>query len=193
MHPTRGFTMAEVVVSIAILAIGLMGVAALISRTLVSGTRARYLNIASVLASEKLDSLDKWPTNDLNVQIGGALAGPAACAAGDSYCDQVTVSSSSGADYETQTQVIDGVPTTTTVIHTSSGCVDTPAKCGVAGALAGGATFTRRWLITNAPTLSGAGGAAIVANGVRRVTVLVTLQDGTFNPPVTFQMSMVRP
>jgi hypothetical protein len=29
--------------------------------------------------------------------------------------------------------------------------------------------------------------------GVRRITVLVTLMDQTVQPPVTYQMSMVRP
>lgn len=188
----RGFTMAEVVVSIAILSVGLMAVALLISRTLNSGTRARYENMASVLASEKLDNLNKWPANDPNVTPGGALGGGAACAAGNTYCDQVTVSESNGADYETQTQDVNGVPTTTTIVHTSAGCVDTPANCGVAAGLPGGSTFTRTWLITLDPTITSAGGPTVVA-GVRRITVLVTLDDGTFKPPVTFQMSMVRP
>ncbi len=44
-----------VLVSIGILSIGLLSVAALIGSTMNSGTNARYMNMANVLASEKLD------------------------------------------------------------------------------------------------------------------------------------------
>jgi prepilin-type N-terminal cleavage/methylation domain-containing protein len=77
----KGFTLVEVLVSMAIMTVGLLGVAALIGSTLASGTQARYMNIANILASEKLDNLNKWPSNDPNVAPGGALAGPPACAA----------------------------------------------------------------------------------------------------------------
>lgn len=204
-----GFTLIEVVVSIAILAVGLLSVAALIAGTLKAGTRARYMSMASMLASEKLDSLNKWPSGDLpnsattaqsaaptdpNIWPGGSLTGGPTCATNDTYCDQVTVSESSGADYETQTQIINGVATTTTIVHTASGCVGTPATCGVAAPAGGGATFTRRWLVTANPTITSvSGGATATATGARRITVLVSLNGGTFNTPVNFQLSMVRP
>lgn len=185
-----------------ILAVGLLGVAGLISSMLASGTQARFMNMANVLASEKLDSLNKWPssfdaagnvTSDPNIEAGGALTGPTTCVAGDTFCDQVTVSETSGADYETQTQVVNGNPSTTTIVHTSTGCVDTPANCGVANPPANGYTFTRRWLITTNPTIS-SGGTNATITGARRITVVVTLvhQDPTQNP-VSLQMSMVRP
>jgi hypothetical protein len=44
-------------------------------------------------------------------------------------------------------------------------------------------TFDRRWVIEQDKPVA----------GVRRITVLVTLRDLTVQPPVTFQMSMVRP
>lgn len=186
--------MAEVLVAIAVLAVGLMAIAALITRTLVSGTRARYLNMASILASEKLDSLNKWPASDPNVTPGGTLLPAGVCAGGSPYCDTVTVSESGGADYETQTQSLpDGTLSTSTIVHTSAGCVGTPAACGIAGQLAGGSTFTRQWWITLNPVVTSIGGAPSVANNTRRVTVLVTLNDGSIKPPVKFQMSMVRP
>lgn len=202
-----GFTLVEVLVSIAILAIGLLSVAALIASTLQTGTRSRYMSMASILASEKLDSLNKWPSGDTtggtstamdtaptdpNIWPGGSLAGGTACAAGDQWCDQVTVSESSGADYETQTQIVGGVSTTTTIVHTNSGCVGTPTACGVA-APNGGATFTRRWLITGNPSINAVGGGATTATGTRRITVLVMLDNASANNPVTFQLSMVRP
>jgi Tfp pilus assembly protein PilV len=184
--------MVEVIVSMAIMTIGLLGVAALIGTTLSAGTQARYMNIANVLASEKLDNLNKWPSNDPNVAPGGALAGPPNCAAGDAYCDQVTVSELSGANYETQTQIVNGLPVTTTIVHTNAGCVDTPANCGVPNPNGNGNTFTRRWLITQSPVITDTAGNATTVTGARRITVLVSLpQAGRI--PVNFQMSMVRP
>src|SRR5438270_4166324 len=70
---SRGFTLLEVLVSMAIMTVGLLGVAALIGSTLATGTQARYMNIANVLASEKLDNLNKWPSNDPNVAAGERL------------------------------------------------------------------------------------------------------------------------
>lgn len=195
----RGFTLAEVLISTAILTVGLLGMAALIGSTLVAGNSSKYMNMANVLASEKLDSLNKWPSNDPNVAAGGDLAGPNACGAGDNYCDQVTVSEISGADYETQTQIVTdpvtGVQTsvTDTIVHSKSGCVDTPANCGVPAPAGGGATFTRRWLIRSNPTITNSSGVATTLTGARRITVVVSLVDQTVKPPVSFQMSMVRP
>ncbi len=188
-----GFTLVEVVISIGILTIGLLGVAALISSTLVIGTQSRYMNMANILTSEKLDNLNKWPSSDPNVAPGGALNGPALCAAGDDYCDQVTVSETSGADYETQTQMVNGVPVTTTIVHTNTGCVDTPANCGVPNPAATGSTFTRRWLITLNPTITSASGTQTTVTGGRRITVVVSLSNQSSKFAVTFQMSMVRP
>ncbi len=192
-----GFTLIEVMVSIAILAVGLLGVAALISSTMSSGTSARFVNMANVLASEKLDGLNKWPASDPNVACAtttcGSLTGTATCASGDAYCDEVTMTESAGADYETQTQIVDGTAQTTTIVHTNTGCVDTPTNCGVPDPTGGGSTFTRRWLITMSPTISTAGGATATVTGSRRITVIVNLNDLSVQPPVSFQMSMVRP
>ena len=182
----------EVVISIAILSIGLLGVAALVTSTMKTGTNTRYVNMANILASEKLDSLNKWPNGDLNVAAGGSLTGPSTCAAGDDYCDQVTMTEASGADYETQTQIINGASVTTTIVHTSAGCVDTPTNCGVPSPAGAGSTFTRRWLITSPFTVTSAGGTTTTVNSAERITVVVTLDDVVQNP-VTFQMSMVRP
>jgi type IV pilus modification protein PilV len=195
----RGFTLLEVLVSIGVLTIGLVGMASMVGATLVFGTSARYVNIANVLASEKLDSLNKWPSTDKNVAAGGSLAGPLNCAAGDTYCDQVTVSETSGADYTTQTQdvtdPVTGVTSkvATTIVHTSSGCVNTPAICGVPNPIGNGATFTRRWLITQNPVITSAAGAPLAVNGGRQITVLVSLANAGTKHPVTFQVSMVRP
>jgi hypothetical protein len=195
--------MIEVLVSIAILTIGLIGTAAMVCMTMITGTNAKYVNIASVLASDKLDNLNKWPSGDPNVQPGGALAGPLNCATGDSYCDQVTVSEINGADYVTQSQLVfdplnpnnPPTPSTTTIVHTLAGCVNTPTNCGVANPVPGPSdtTFTRRWLITANPVVTNSAGAPTTLSGALRVSVNVTLTDRPTNRPVEFQMSMVRP
>jgi len=211
-----GFTLVEVLVAMGILAIGLLGAAALISSLLASGGQARYMNMANVLASEKLDNLNKWPSTDQNVCDStacadstnspycnatscGSLSGSATCTASDPFCDQVTVSETSGANYETQTQVVTdpltGTSTnqTTTIVHTSAGCVGTPANCSVPTPSAGGTTFTRRWLISSDPTVI-SGATTKTVTGARRVTVVVSLvNESSSQNPVQFQMSMVRP
>jgi type IV pilus modification protein PilV len=221
--PQGGFTLIEVLVSMAVLAIGLLSIAALIAGTLQAGTRARYMSMASILASEKLDSLNKWPSGeeqqtsgtttfttqtaqsadptDGNIWPGGNLpAAGTACGANNPYCDQVTVSESTGADYETQTQMVMNPgtpptwsPVTTVIVHTSSGCVGTPAACGVAPPSGGGSTFTRFWKITQDPPITSLSGASVNATGTRRITVLVMMNTNVFSTPVTFQLSMVRP
>lgn len=188
----RGFSLLEVVVSIGILSVGLLGVAALVTSTMKTGTNSRYLNMANILASEKLDSLNKWPNGDPNVAAGGSLSGPSTCATGDDYCDQVTLTEATGADYETQTQIVNGTSVTTTIVHTSAGCVDTPTNCSVPNPSGAGSTFTRRWLITSPFTVTSASGTTTTVNSAERITVVVTLDDVVQNP-LTFQMSMVRP
>lgn len=188
----RGFSLLEVVVSIGILAVGLLGVASLVTTTMKTGTNSRYLNMANILASEKLDSLNKWPNGDPNVAAGGSLTGPSVCAAGDDYCDQVTMTEATGADYETQTQIVNGTSLTTTIVHTSAGCVDSPTNCGVPNPTGTGSTFTRRWLITSPFTVTSAGGTTTSVKSAERITVVVTNDDIVQNP-VTFQLSMVRP
>ena len=189
----------EVLVSITVLTVGLIGMAAMVSSTLVFGNNAKYTNMANVLASEKLDNLNKWPSTDPNVAPGGSLGGPNACAAGDTYCDQVTVSQITGANYITQSQMVfDPVtnitaPMTTTIVHTSSGCVDTPANCGVQNPSNGGSTFIRRWRITADPVIQDSAGVVSTVTGARRITVVVSLVNNISKVPVSFQMSMVRP
>lgn len=190
----QGFSLIEVVIAISILSIGLLSVALLVTSTMGSGTRARYMNIANVLASEKLDQLNKLPSRDPNMAAGGSLTGSLTCASGDIYCDQVTVAEASGADFETQTQNVAGNAVTTTIVHTNAGCVDTPANCGVPTPTSSASTFTRRWLITANPTITSANGASSATiTGAKRVTVAVTLDNAPQNAPVAFQMSMVRP
>lgn len=191
---SNGFSLIEVVVAIAVLTVGVVGMAFMMAGVAELGTVSVASNMANVLASEKLDSLNKYPASDPNLVAGGALSGPITCASGDIYCDNVTVNETTGADYITQTQVnTDGTTQTTTIVHAASGCVGTPANCGVANPPSGTPTFTRRWLITASPVITSTGGTPSTVTGYRRVTVIVTQNNASDQHPVTFQMSMVRP
>ena len=68
----RGFTLIETVVSIGVLAIGLTAMALLVANSLSGTDRSRYLGLATTLASEKLEDLNRWPENDPNVFVPAA-------------------------------------------------------------------------------------------------------------------------
>ncbi len=53
--------MIETMVSILILTIGLVGTAALMSNSVNMGAHARYNSTAALLASEKMEDLDRFP------------------------------------------------------------------------------------------------------------------------------------
>ena len=57
-------------VSILILTIGLVGTAALMSNSVNMGAHARYVSTAALLASEKMEDLDRFPNNDPNLTAG---------------------------------------------------------------------------------------------------------------------------
>ncbi|HEY2460128.1 MAG TPA: prepilin-type N-terminal cleavage/methylation domain-containing protein [Candidatus Acidoferrum sp.] len=166
-----GFTLIETMVAIVVLTIGLMSVAALMGQMVTSSADSRYFSIASVLASEKLEDLNRFPSNDPNVAAGGNLAGTPA-----GYSDTVQISTGSGAITETTNGI--------TVTHAPDGTVTTVAGAAPAPT-ADTLTFARNWVIEkDAPV-----------PGVRRITVLVTLTSKGLGPskPVTFQTSTVRP
>lgn len=164
-----GFTLIETMVAIVVLTIGLMSVAALMSQMVNTSANSRYYSLAAMLASEKLEDLDRFPSTDPNVGPGGSIAGGVA-----GYTDTVEISSGNGSIVETTNGV--------TVTHAPDGTVTTVVGAAPA-ATPDTMTFTRNWVIeANSPI-----------NGVRRVTVLVTLTNQAVRPRVTFQTSMVRP
>jgi prepilin-type N-terminal cleavage/methylation domain-containing protein len=214
--PVRGFALIEVLVALFVLAIGLVSLAAL-TATMESGTeRSRFMGIAATLATEKLEDLNRWPSWDPNVNSnaggtqgsltsdlppasvtsstgttdpsvvyfddvvitnsGGTAdsAGAGTCGTGTGAVGE-TVSSSAG--YTTYYHCADGEMPTSGITSASSTAADVNAI-----------EFHRRWTIEENPTINGT-----VVNNVRRVTVLVTLKNGYMQPPVSFQMSMVRP
>jgi prepilin-type N-terminal cleavage/methylation domain-containing protein len=90
-------------------------------------------------------------------------------------------------------EVVSGIQSGATVysttVHPPSGQIQTLAPPSSTPPTL--VTFHRRWVIEgNTPV---PGDSAICLSGTRRVTVLVTLQDTSVKPGVTFQMSTVRP
>lgn len=193
---SRGFTIVEVLVAGSILIIGLAAVAAVIGSTLGSTVRGEQMTQATTLASEKLEDLNRYPSTDPNVAVpNGTSAGSLTSnilqdvtvngvTEAVNYYDEVFFSPSQGALVETTTGFdANGNLQYSTVTYTPDGNMSAPVTSSSAPSTAGSTVFERRWMIEmNQPV-----------NGVRRITVLVSLENQTIQPPVTFQMSMVRP
>jgi len=208
-------------VAIVVLTIGLMSSAMLMANVYRYTVRSRYMALSSQLASEELEDLSRWPvpvtTNstftDPHIQVpagsntcgitGETCIGSLTADVGPqtftdssgsntyvSYYDSVSLSTQNGAMSETYKMPCTGNPDGTgsyvTVIYSPNGQTPnsnaSPAPCYANPPLAA-MTFSRRWVIEQDQPVV----------GVRRITVLVTLKDLTIQPPVTFQMSMVRP
>lgn len=175
----RGFTLIEMMVSILILTIGLVGTAALMSNSVNMGAHARYVSTAALLASEKMEDLDRFPDNDSNLAAGGSLAADIT-----GYSDSVQISTANGNINETTT----ANGTTTLYTQKPDGTVVTTTGGALPAATPDMLTFDRRWQIVANPTV---GGNTIT--GAVQITVLVTLTNQALNPPVTYQTSLVHP
>jgi len=189
----QGFTLLEVLIALSILIVGMAALAMVSARMMSGGTESKYMNLAASLTSEKLEDLNRWDSDDpqICVPTGSATVGSltadvvqtTTCSAGASasvnYFDDVTLANVNGAVSETVSSTGAGGTVYTTTTHAPDGSIQTSSSATPPAS----ATFHRRWIIeSNSPV-----------NGVRRVTVLVTLLDSSVKPPVTFQMSMVRP
>jgi len=80
----RGFTLIETLAAILVLTIGLVGMAVLMSNMMTGGARSRYMSEAAMLASEKLEDLERYPAADPDVAVtsgatAGSLTGPGSC------------------------------------------------------------------------------------------------------------------
>src|SRR6266850_3329861 len=199
----RGFTMIEVLLASSVLAIGLLSAGFLAGQMMLGTNRSKYMSVASTLASEKLEDLNRWDVDDpqICVPTASATAGSlttdinqtTTCAQGAStnvsYYDDVYPNLADGTSTcpdgtagclaETVASVSAGVPTYITTVHSPSGSIQTTSS----SARPTGESFHRRWIIeANSPT-----------TGVRRITVLVSLTNSAVKPAVNFQMSIVRP
>lgn len=204
----KGFTLIEVMVALVILAIGLMATALLMANVYRLSVRSRYMALASQLASEELEDLNRWPAKasfidpHITVPSGSTTCGVTGVtcigsltsdygpqtltdSSGNqtpvSYFDSVCLSTQNGVMSETYQDPYSSSPLYDTLSFSPNGqppqisYSSTPPTVGM--------TFGRRWVIEQDQPVA----------GVRRITVLVILMDKTVQPPVTFQMSMVRP
>jgi len=173
-----GFTLIETMVAILILTIGLVGTAALMSTTVNTTARSHLMSTAAMLASEKLEDLDRFDKNDPSVANGGSLAADTVAGAVP-YFDDVQISVDNGVISETTSTA--GV--STSYVQQPGGNITVTQGAGLPAPTPDTLTFDRRWIIqANTPVA-----------GVRTVTVLVTATGLALKPQVTFQMSMVRP
>jgi Tfp pilus assembly protein PilV len=179
-----------------ILIVGLTAVAGVVGSTLGNTTRSEYMTQAATLATEKLEDLNRYPTSDPNVSVPNGVSQGSLTSdvlqsvtvngvtESVSYYDEVYLSPTQGALVETYTNFdANGNTQYETTTYTPDGNMSAAVASSTPPSAVGSTVFERRWIIEmNQPV-----------NGVRRVTVLVTLKNGEVQPPVTFQMSMVRP
>jgi Tfp pilus assembly protein PilV len=180
---TRGFTIVEILVATFILVVGLVSVAGLIGSTLGGTVRSGYMNQAATLATEKLEDLSRFPSADPDVAAGGNLASDTVNG-NIPYFDEVFFSPTQGSIEETVGSLSNGGSTQyQTVSYTPNGQINVSAATASGPSTTGQTAFKRRWLVEQ----------DVPVVGVRRVTVLVTLEFTILQPPVSFQMTTVRP
>jgi type IV pilus modification protein PilV len=205
---SRGFTIIEVLVASLVLAIGVLSAAALIGSVVGGTSRSEYMNQAATIASEKLEDLNRWPgkydlntgtdTGDPHVYVGNA--GTVGSLTSDvvqnvtangsteavNYYDEVYFNPSQGALDEVDSGLSgSGATQYTEISHPATGMITDPppAPTSTQPNVSQAIAFERRWTIElNQPV-----------TGVRRITVQVTCMNGFVQPPVVFQMSLVRP
>jgi Tfp pilus assembly protein PilV len=179
----RGFTLLETLGAIVVLTVGLLSMAALMSQTNSNSNRSRYMSAASILASEKLEELNRYPKSDPMIAVGGATAGGLngdVSAGGISYFDDVELSASGGAVTEVTS---DSAGTYNTIVHLPDGTITSTSSGAAPPPLPQSFVYHRRWLIEK----------DVPAVGVRRITVVVRLTNPPLTRSLTFQMSTVRP
>lgn len=187
--------MIETLIAISILAIGLLGIAALLAQLAGNSTTSRYMSTEALLASEKLDDLNRYPINDPQIAVAnGNTAGSLTADVTDNvtvgvvtetvdYFDQVRISAGNGNMVETVSGKDAGGNTVyTTTTHAPDGSITVATSPNAPGATSDMLTFSRRWVIELNPANQPA--------GVRRFTVLVSLNT----PAATsnFQATMMR-
>jgi prepilin-type N-terminal cleavage/methylation domain-containing protein len=195
MRRSNGFSLVEAMIAIAILAVGLLGVAALLAQLGGNSTQSRYMSTEALLASEKLDDLNRYPYNDPAIAVtNGNTAGSlnadttatvtlGAVTEVVDYFDTVRISSGNGSMVETVSgKDANGNPQFTTTTHAPDGSITVTTATTAPAATPDMLTFSRRWVIEqNVPGLPA---------GVRRFTVLVNLTNPVL--PASLQASMLR-
>jgi Tfp pilus assembly protein PilV len=196
----RGFTLLEVCFAICILVTGLAAIAALFGKVWGGTSYSEYMIQASTLVSEKLEDLNRYPHNDPDVAVtSGGIAGSltsdleqTVTSSGVTeivdYYDEIYMSPMSGSISETVVSGTSPGLTYATTTHSPNGTMLTTTSTSLSSIAANSIAFERRWVIESNPVVNG-----IVITGGLRITVLVTLENQSVQPPVHFQMSIVRP
>lgn len=192
----RGFTLIETLAAMFVLTVGLVGLAALMGKMMASGADSRYMSQAAMLASEKLENLQRYAPLDPNVAVtSGTVAGSLTSdttatvtsngiTESVDYFDSIHLTSTGGAVSETMSgKDSSGSTNYITVTHTPNGVMSQTTTSSPPTPTADTLTFNRRWTIEKDSPV----------NGVKRITVLVTLTNPVVVKSVTFQMSTVRP
>lgn len=187
-----GFSMIELLIATAVLSIGLLSLAGLMSKTDVTTHDSRYVSVAALLCSEKLEELSAGtPSSDVSIQLPPGVHSRGNLTADNSqvfddgttvgYYDWVTLSAANGSISETQLDVTGQYYSIKQDPSGSRPQQDTTADPPAADQ--GTVTFRRRWIIENSvPGLP---------SQVRRITVRVEYPTGKAHPG-QFQMSTVR-
>lgn len=188
-----GFSLMEVIIALGILTAGLLVLTAAMAKLYLTTHHSRYMSTMSLLASEKLEDLNRLPALDPAILVPNGISSGNLTADVTqnvvsginpkpiSYFDTAQISIGDGGITEVRGgQDDNGANGFWVTTHTPDGAANSNFF-NVAPALAGKTLiFTRRWLIEqNVPN-----------PGLRRITVRVTL-SGTQIPFA--QMSTVRP
>ena len=201
--PSRGFTLVETLVAMFVLTFGLIALGSLVAQSMAGTNRTHFKSLAADLASEKLEDLSRWPvfnanpyTTDPNIYaaagttVGNLTADSSANVTSGgiptelvNYYDDVEISDAQGAISETVSTVAGGVTSWKTTSHNPDGTITSSTSTTQATADQGAVGFHRRWIIEMDQPVT----------GLRRITVLVTLPNSYVWPPVSYQMTMVRP
>ena len=183
-------------IAVIVFSVGLVTLGSLAALTLNGTAASRYRGMATTFASEKLEDLNRWPTWDPHVCVAagstaGSLTADVQAASVTcngitdtvDYFDDVAISDSSGAVCETVSSLSAGNPIYTSTCHTPGGATTTSTSTTANAIDVGAIAFHRRWTIEMDQPIT----------GTKRITVLVTLENGYMNPPITVQETTVRP
>ena len=187
-------------ISIALLLIGVVAAATLFGNIWGATSHSEYMIQASTLASEKIEDLNRYPSGDPNVAVTSGTSTGSLTADSDAtvtsnsvtetvdYFDEVFMDPSAGSIAETVATGTSPNYTYTTTTHNPNGTITTASSTSLSAAQTNAIQFERRWMIELNPTIGGT-----VMTGMRRITVQVTTINGSIQPTVQFQLSVVRP
>jgi prepilin-type N-terminal cleavage/methylation domain-containing protein len=197
LKANSGFALVETMIAIVILAVGLLGAAALLAQLTGNSSTSRYMSTEALLASEKLDDLNRLPDQDpailvpagnsvgsLTADTTASVTAPDGTIQPVDYFDTIAISSGNGSIVETVSSKDAGGNTVfITTTHAPDGNITVTGPTPTQPVGAGDTLlFNRRWIIEqNVPGLPPES---------RRITVVVQLPAVT--GAVNFQTSMVR-